>query len=60
MMAQKFDWISVATEKFRKYRSEADRYGEENEDVIELALIYTGEAIALSELLEMAGCKPTI
>jgi len=53
-----FDWITIATEKFHEYKAEAERYGKENENVQELALINAGKALALSELLEMVDRKP--
>lgn len=54
------NWKNESTEMFYRFKVEAERYNQQNEDIKELAILNAGKAAALSELLEKFGCRPMI
>ena len=58
---EEFDWIAEATKRYHEYRAEANKYGDESENITDvariIALINGAKAVVLAELLEMAGVK---
>ena len=54
------NWKIEATEMFYRFKSDAERYNQYNENIKELATLNAGKAAALSELLEKFGSMPTV